>query len=67
MSYSSYSICGKCGKKKMYYRAAFGSFKCYNCGLEIQTKPIPVEVTDANNWWIGLSSEQRIEIHKKNK
>lgn len=58
-----YKICPKCGKKQFYFRVAFGSWRCYACGLEQKQEGYRSgEVIDLNNWWANLNTDQKIHL-----
>jgi ribosomal protein L37AE/L43A len=59
-------VCSKCGKRKLYYRSAFASWKCYNCGIEIKNENSYDFLRDVNHWWNTLSSEEKKFIYKYN-
>jgi ribosomal protein L37AE/L43A len=60
-------ICPKCNKRKVYFRVAFGSYKCYSCGYEknLDTPIHNPEVQVAISWWNSLPNDLKLKIHKE--
>jgi len=59
--------CPKCNKKQYYYRAAFGSWRCYSCGYEEinKNKEGTADHIQAVTWWNYLSPTKKVEIYRQ--
>ena len=56
-------ICPECGKRQFRFRVAFGSWICDSCKFEKKQEDYRSgEVINLNNWWAGLSLEDKIKI-----
>jgi ribosomal protein L37AE/L43A len=61
--------CPSCNKTTWYFREAFGSWKCYSCGLEKHkdTPSFDLEVRVANDWWNSLKNDEKLEFWRNSK
>jgi len=61
-----YEICPKCNHKQMYYRSAFGSWRCAYCLFEKDNadRTGTVEHMEAERWWNYLKPTEKVNIFK---